>query len=185
LSESNARQYHAQSAQLGEFSARYIPFARAESSTQRTGGMNVRVLAFAAIVLGCSWGCKAADQNAQVMDSVQRFFDALGRQDKNDLLAVVAPNIEITSVQQNTLHRLRVEKLADAIAAHRGGPIAERIHQPRVHVDQDLAVVWAPYTFTIHGRVDHCGTDVLTLGKLQDRWVIIGLSDNERKDHCQ
>jgi ketosteroid isomerase-like protein len=147
--------------------------------------MNLRLFVFAAITLGCSWRCVAADQSAQVMDPVQHFFDALGRQDKHGLLAVVAPNIEITSVQQNALHRLSIETLADAIAAHQGGPIAEHLHQPQVHVDRDLAVVWAPYTFTINGRVDHCGTDVITLGKVQDRWVIIGLSDNERKDHCQ
>jgi ketosteroid isomerase-like protein len=147
--------------------------------------MSLRLFVFAAVLLSCASGCSAVDQNAQVMDPVQRFFDALGKQDKNGLLAVVAPNIEITSVQQNGLRRVSIEKLADAIAAHRGGPIAEHIHQPQVHVDQDLAVVWAPYTFTINGQVDHCGTDVITLGKLQDRWVIIGLSDNERKDHCQ
>jgi ketosteroid isomerase-like protein len=150
--------------------------------------MNLRAFLFTAIMLGCSWSCEAAAQAvqaAQVMEPVQQFFDALGKQDKNGLLAVVAPNIDITSVQQNALHRLSIEKLADAIAAHHGGPIAEHIHDPRVHVDQDLAVVWAPYTFTIQGKVDHCGTDVITLGKLQDHWVIIGLSDNERKDRCQ
>jgi hypothetical protein len=147
--------------------------------------MNLRLFVVAAIVSGCSWGCAAADQNAQVLEPVQRFFDALGKQDRNGLLAEVAPNIEITSVQQNALHRLSVEKLADAIVAHHGGPIAEHIHDPQVQIDNDLAVVWAPYTFTVNGRVDHCGTDVITLGKLQDRWVIIGLSDNERKDHCQ
>jgi Putative lumazine-binding len=147
--------------------------------------MNLRLCVFAAIALGCAGSGRAADQTTQVMDPVQRFFDALGKQDKNGLLAVVAPNIEITSMHQNELHRLSVEKLADAIAAHKGGPIAEHIHNPRVHVDQNLAVVWAPYTFTINGRVDHCGTDVITLGMLQDHWVIIGLSDNERKDGCR
>lgn len=147
--------------------------------------MKLRSVIFAAIALGCSWGCAAADQNADVMAPVQRFFDALGKQDKNGLLAEVAPTIEITSVQQNALHRLTIEKLADAIAAHHGGPIAEHVHDPQVHINQDLAVVWAPYTFTINGHADHCGTDVITLGKLQDRWVIIGLSDNERKERCQ
>jgi hypothetical protein len=147
--------------------------------------MNLRQFVFAAISLGCAWTCSASDQNTQVMEPVQRFFDALGKQDKIGLLAVAAPNIEITSMNQNELHRLSVEKLADAIAAHKGGPIAEHIHDPQVHIDQNIAVVWAPYTFTINGRVDHCGTDVLTLGKLQDRWIIIGLSDNERKDSCK
>jgi ketosteroid isomerase-like protein len=147
--------------------------------------MNLRLFVFAAATLGCAWSCSAADQNTQVMDPVLRFFEAFSKQDRIGLLAVVAPNIEITSMHENELHRLSIEKLADAIAAHKGGPIAEHIHDPQVHVDQNLAVVWASYTFTINGRVDHCGTDVLTLGKLQDRWVIIGLSDNERKESCQ
>jgi ketosteroid isomerase-like protein len=147
--------------------------------------MNLRLFAFAVIALGYACNCSAADQDAQVMEPVRHFFDALGKQDRAGLLAEVAPNIEITSVQQNALHRLSIEKLADAIASHKGGPIAEHIHDPQVHVDRDLAVVWAPYTFTVNGHADHCGTDVITLGKLQDRWVIIGLSDNERKDGCQ
>jgi hypothetical protein len=147
--------------------------------------MKRRALIFTAILLGCSWNSAAAGRPDEIMRPVQRFFDALGKQDKTGLLAVVAPNTEISSVQQGTLRRLSIEKLADAIAQHKGGPIAEHIHQPLVHVDQNVAVVWAPYTFTVNGRVDHCGTDVITLGKLQNGWIIVGLSDNERKDGCQ
>ncbi|RDS82147.1 hypothetical protein DWU98_08860 [Dyella monticola] len=148
--------------------------------------MKLRTLVLATALMGClANACYAAEQDAHVMEPVHRFFDALGRQDRNDMLAVVAPAIDITSVQKNALHRLSIEKLADAIAAHRGGAIAEHIDDPVVHVDHDLAVVWAPYKFTIDGRVDHCGTDVLTLGKIKGRWLIIGISDNERKEPCQ
>jgi hypothetical protein len=141
---------------------------------------------FATVVMLCSLApCYAADQNAKVMQPVHQFFDALGRQDKSGMLAVVAQDLEITSVDEGRLRRLDINKLTDAIAAHRGGPIAEHIYRPVVHIDRDLAVVWAPYKFTISGHVDHCGTDVLTLGKLDGRWTIIGLSDNERKESCQ
>ena len=126
----------------------------------------------------------AADQPSQVMAPVHQFFAALGRQDKSGMLAVVAEHVEITSLKQGELRRLDITRLADAIASHRGGAIAEHIHHPVVQIDHDLAVVWAPYTFTIDGRVDHCGTDVLTLGKLGGDWLIIGLSDNERKRNC-
>lgn len=148
--------------------------------------MNLRTVAMVAAVMGCLCSsCYAAEQDAQVLEPVHRFFDAFGRQDKNGMLAVVAPNIEITSVQQNTLHRVSVDKLATNIAAHKGGTIAEHIYQPIVHVDNDVAVVWAPYKFTIDGKVHHCGTDVFTLGKIADRWMIIGVSDNERKENCE
>src|SRR5215469_2431141 len=105
--------------------------------------MNLRLFVLATIALGCTWTCHAADQNAQVLEPVQCFFDAFGKQDKAAILAVAAPNTEITSMHPNELHRLSVEKLADAIAAHKGGPIAERIHDPQVHIDQNLALVWA------------------------------------------
>lgn len=142
------------------------------------------VLAVAAML--CSLApCYAADQRIQVMEPIHQFFDAFGREDKNGMLAVVAQNLEITSVDEGELRRLDINKLADAIAAHHGGPIAEHIYHPTVHIDHDLAVVWAPYKFTISGHVDHCGTDVITLGRLGGRWTIIGLSDNERKEHCQ
>jgi hypothetical protein len=148
--------------------------------------MNLRKPFFAITLVLCSLApCYAADQNAQVMEPVHQFFDALGRQDKGGMLAVVAPNIEITSVHQGELRRLSIDKLADIIASHRGGPIAEHIYHPIVQIDQDVAVVWAPYTFTVNGRADHCGTDVLTLGKVGGRWIIIGLSDNARKENCQ
>lgn len=138
-----------------------------------------------AIAMTCLAGsCYATDETSQVLEPIHRFFDAFGRQDKAGMLAVVAPNIQITSVQNGALHRLSIEGLADTIAAHRGASLAERIHDPKVHIDHDLAVVWAPYRFSLNGHVDHCGTDVFTLGKIDGRWLIIGVSDNERKDHC-
>jgi len=142
-------------------------------------------LVFAATVMCALGPCYAADQEAQVLEPVQHFFDAFGKQDKAGMLAVVAPHVEITSVQQGALHRMSMDQLAEAIAKHRGGPIAEHIYQPVVHIDHDLAVVWAPYRFMAQGRVHHCGTDVFTLAKLDRRWVIVGVSDNERKEACQ
>lgn len=140
---------------------------------------------FLAAAMAClASSCYAGDPHAQVMEPVHRFFDAFGRQDKGGMLAVVAPHIEITSVQQGALHRLTIDGLADAIATHRGSRLAERIHDAQVHIDGDLAVVWAPYTFSVDGRMAHCGTDVFTLGRIDGRWLITGVSDNERKDHC-
>ncbi|GLQ86880.1 nuclear transport factor 2 family protein [Dyella flagellata] len=147
--------------------------------------MQLRKSILAGTLMLCSWvPCHAADQASQVMEPVHKFFDALGRQDKNAMLTVAAPHIEITSMHQGELHRLSIDALADAIAAHRGGTIAEHIDHPRVQVDHDLAVVWAPYKFTVDGHVHHCGTDVITLGYTDNRWLIIGLSDNERKENC-
>jgi hypothetical protein len=146
--------------------------------------MNTRhfLLATVAVVCTSSGVSAAAPENAAVMQPIRNFFDALARRDKAGILAEVAPNIEVMSLRKGELRRLNVEALADRIAAYAGGAIAEPIYHPVVHIDDNLAVVWAAYKFTVDGRVDHCGTDVITLQKLHDRWTIVGLADNAREE---
>ena len=115
------------------------------------------------------------------MKPIQRFFIALAKRDKAGLVAEVVPNAEVMSLRKGEVRRLTVEELGDRIVAFSAGDIAESISKPVVHVDDDLAVVWAPYQFTVNGRVDHCGTDVISLMKLHERWLIVALADNERE----
>jgi hypothetical protein len=146
--------------------------------------MNTRHFLLATAVLVCTSGSvsAAAPDNAAVMQPIRNFFAALARRDKAGILAEVAPNIEVMSLRKGELRRLNIEALADRIATYSGGAIAEPIYHPVVHIDDNLAVVWTPYKFTVDGRVDHCGTDVITLQKLHDRWTIVGLADNARED---
>jgi hypothetical protein len=60
--------------------------------------------------------------------------------------------------------------------------LEEVMHNPIVHVDDDIAVVWAPYTFTIDGRLDHCGTDIVTMARRDGRWLISSVEGNSRKN---
>jgi hypothetical protein len=145
--------------------------------------MHIRKFAFMVLSVVCSTGAShAADpRDSEVMKPIQRFFTALSKRDKAGLVAEVVPNVEVMSLRKGELRRLTVEELGDRIVAFQAGDIAESIARPVVHVDNDLAVVWAPYEFTVNGRVDHCGTDVINLIKLHDRWMIVGLADNERE----
>jgi hypothetical protein len=60
----------------------------------------------------------------------------------------------------------------------------EVLHHPVVRIDHDIAVVWAPYVFTVNGRMDHCGTNVFTMYRQSGRWLVSNVADNERSDHC-
>jgi hypothetical protein len=124
----------------------------------------------------------AADEKAEVMKPVQSFFSAFARRDKAAMLAELAPNVEVMSARKGELRRLKIDALADLVVAYKGGAIAEPIHDPVIHIDDNLAVIWTRYEFTVEGRVNHCGTDVITLMKLNSRWVIVGLADNGRED---
>ena len=74
----------------------------------------------------------------------------------------------------------------EAFAEHLSRPsktrIEERIHDPLVRVDNDLAVVWAPFDFLVDGKVDHCGTDLFNLVRVDGKWMIAGMADTGRKD---
>ena len=53
---------------------------------------------------------------------------------------------------------------------------------PLVRIDNDLAVVWAPFEFRIDGKLDHCGTDLFSLVHNNGKWLIGSLAATLRKD---
>lgn len=60
----------------------------------------------------------------------------------------------------------------------------EPIRNPIVHVDGDLASVWAEYQVRIEGKVSHCGFDAFHLARLGGRWKILNVSDTFRRADC-
>jgi Putative lumazine-binding len=74
----------------------------------------------------------------------------------------------------------------DAFAERSGRPGTthneEKIHDPLIRIDNDLAVVWAPFDYYIDGKVDHCGTDLFNLVRKDGKWLIASVADTGRKD---
>jgi hypothetical protein len=60
----------------------------------------------------------------------------------------------------------------------------EPIRNPVVHVDGDLASVWAEYQVRIDGKVSHCGFDAFQLARLGGKWKILNVSDTFRRTGC-
>ncbi len=60
----------------------------------------------------------------------------------------------------------------------------EAIRNPVVHVDADVASVWAEYQVRIEGKVSHCGFDAFHLARLGGRWRILNVSDTFRRAGC-
>jgi hypothetical protein len=74
----------------------------------------------------------------------------------------------------------------DAFAEHFAKPgkahMEERIHDPLVRTDHDLAMVWAPFEFLVDGKPDHCGTDLFNLVHTGGKWLIAGIADTGTKE---
>jgi hypothetical protein len=78
--------------------------------------------------------------------------------------------------------RTTVEAFADNVAKPATIHIEERIHDPLVRIDHDLAMVWAPFAFLVDGKPDHCGTDLFALVHTDGKWLIASIADTGSKE---
>lgn len=114
------------------------------------------------------------------MAPVNSFLDAIAHKDKAGMLAQTTPHMEVMIDRGGELRSLTIDALADKVASLKG-KAAEPIHNPILHIDNDVAVAWTPYQFTLDGEVSNCGTDVFTLEKINGKWLIVGLAYNSNQ----
>jgi hypothetical protein len=128
----------------------------------------------------CSPMFAASPDEQAVLTTVQHALDALGKHDRDLFRRELLPGGMATLIRNGQPVQLHF----DAFVERLGGTqkIEERIHDPLVKIDDDIAIVWAPYDFLLEGKEDHCGTDVFTLAKRDGRWLISNVADNSRRD---
>lgn len=78
--------------------------------------------------------------------------------------------------------QMTLEAFAERVGKPGPTQIEERIHDPLIRIDNDLAVVWAPFNFLVDGKIDHCGTDLFNLVRVDGRWVIASVADTGTKN---
>jgi hypothetical protein len=117
----------------------------------------------------------ASGPEQDVVNTVQRLFDAMAARDAAGILAVLTPEARIVSVRPNqTTNQISGTDFAARIAASKD-PLLERMWQPQVLVAGRMASLWAPYDFHIGTRLSHCGVDSVTLFATPEGWKIAGV----------
>ena len=109
-------------------------------------------------------------------------FAAMSKHDPAALKAPLLPGGTMVLMRNGTPHQMTFDAFADIIGKPGKAQIEERIHDPLVRVDNDLAVVWAPFDFLVDGKVDHCGTDLFNLVHTEGKWLIASVADTGRKE---
>ncbi|MEW9624320.1 nuclear transport factor 2 family protein [Rhodanobacter geophilus] len=121
----------------------------------------------------------SAANDAAVLAPVRAFFAAMSRYDQAGMRAQVLPAGMATLMRHGKPDQLALGDFVDHVKPGKAR-IEERIRDPQVCVDDDIAVVWAPYVFLLDGKPHHCGTDVFNLARVDGRWLISGIADNSR-----
>ena len=125
----------------------------------------------------------SSDQQA-ALGGFQALLDGLGKRDKAAMMAVLLPGGSAVLMRNGKPAQMTFEMLADRLSQPGPQSHEERIHDAVVHVDGDVATVWAPFEFLVDGRIDHCGRDIANLVRLDGHWIIAAIEDNGRTN-CQ
>jgi Putative lumazine-binding len=126
--------------------------------------------------------CAATPQEQAVLAPITAMFDGMAKRDAAAIQRPLLPGGMLVLMRHGKPTQLSFEAFASQVGKPGTTKIEERIHDPLVRIDDDLAVVWAPFEFLVDGKVDHCGTDLFNLVRQDGEWRIASIADTGRKD---
>lgn len=121
-------------------------------------------------------------QEQAVLAPIQAMFAGMTARDAAAIKKPVLAGGTMVLMRDGKPTTMTIEEFADRIGRPGATHIEERIHDPLIRIDNDLAVVWAPFEFLMDGKVDHCGTDLFNLVRQDGRWTIASIADTGGKD---
>ena len=127
----------------------------------------------------------ATPDEQAVLAPVQEMFDGMAKRDADAIKKPLLTGGTMVLMWGGKPTQMTFEAFANQVGKPGRAHIEERIHDPLVRIDHDLAVVWAPFEFLADGKVDHCGTDLFNLVRIDGKWLIASVADTGRKDCSQ
>jgi len=123
---------------------------------------------------------QSPDEQA-VLAPIHAMFDGMSKRDAAAIKAPTLPGGTMVLMRDGKPSQMTFEAFAERVGKPGTTQIEERIHDPLVRIDNDLAVVWAPFDFLVDGKVDHCGTDLFNLVRVDGKWLIASVADTGTK----
>jgi len=117
-----------------------------------------------------------------VLAPIHAMFDGMSKRDAAAIKEPTLPGGTMVLMRDGKPSQITFDAFADRVGRPGTTHIEERIHDPLVRIDNDLAMVWAPFDFLVDGKVDHCGTDLFNLVRKDGKWLIASVADTGHKD---
>ena len=125
-------------------------------------------------------------ETANVLSPIQSLFAAFEAGDSTAMLRVVHADGRVTATGQRASSAgLRSQSWVEF--AQRVTPasrFSETISDPAVEVDDDVAMVWAPFVVRVNGKVANCGFDHFDLVRENGVWKVMNISFSSRTTGC-
>jgi hypothetical protein len=140
----------------------------------------IGILSLALAVLSTQ-GAGQSSQEQSVLAPIDAMFQGMTKRDPAAIKAGALPGTRLVLMRDGKAEQMTIEAFADLFGKPSERHMEERIHDPLVRIDHDLAVVWAPFEFLVDGKKDHCGTDLFNVVQTDGKWVIAGIADTGSK----
>jgi hypothetical protein len=128
-------------------------------------------------------------ERANVLATVQKVFDAMRTRDTALLFQAFDSSAKLVRINRRanppSVTLTPTGQFGAALLRAPAGDVwNERIYEPEVRIDGDIAQVWAYYTFHRNATFSHCGVDAFMLAKVGATWKITQLADTQRTEGC-
>ena len=126
---------------------------------------------------------RAAGQtpDSAVLAPIDAMFQGMTARDPAAIKSAALPGTILVLMRDGKPEQMTIDAFADHFSKPSKAHLEERIHDPLVRTDNDLAMVWAPFEFLVDGKPDHCGTDLFNLVQTGGKWLIAGIADTGTK----
>lgn len=152
--------------------------------------LNLSSLILLMFVTGCSTtrqqSAQSAADQAAVIQVVEDLFQAMSRQDGEVMRALHMPEVALIRVMDNAKPSVQLGSPDGFINSIVNAPAEprERMWNPEVRVDGNLATLWAPYDFHLGDAFSHCGIDAFQLVRTDAGWKIVSIAYTVHREGC-
>jgi hypothetical protein len=161
-------------------------------TTARLAAHATRALSLTLVLAGAAPTSRASAQSAEkdVVGVIETFFAGMLARDTAMMRTTFDPAARLLGIatprgEQPTVTATSMDSFLAGVARMQGEGANERIYQPEVRIDGDLAQVWTFYTLHVGERFIHCGIDAFQLLRVGETWKIVSVADTRRTERCE
>jgi ketosteroid isomerase-like protein len=123
-----------------------------------------------------------------VMRPVNALFSGIAARDAAAVAETLRPDATMTTASENADGTRRISHATRDTFLARFTPgterYEERLYDPAIEIDGDIAYVWGRYNFYIDGKLHHCGYDHFDVVRENGSWKIQNITWSSRTTGC-
>lgn len=124
----------------------------------------------------------ATDQ--EVLAVINTMFEGFAKKDTTIIRGTLHDDVRLVTAVTNKegkriVHTETMDKFLQGIASA-PGKLEEKLFDPEVRIDGNLATVWVRYEFWYDDKYSHCGFDSFQLARTEQGWKIFSIADTRR-----